>query len=286
MSGSGKSSLLFDVLEASMRSKRPVECEAVVVEGGLERFVEVRTTRWVTGATTVLTALDGMAPLQRLFHAEAKGTGLTRGAFSFASAAGRCPACGGTGRERVAMDFMADLEPVCGACEGRRYRDEVLAVRWNGLSIAEFLESPVSSLVPMLPDGELRAAFEALQRVGLGALAPGRRTQDLSGGEAQRVTLAASLASSGSPTLHLYDEPATGLHEADVARLADVLHALADRGDLVVLAEHRLSLIARADHVVDLGPESGARGGEIVASGAPAGLCRGATADALRRDRS
>ncbi|MEM6571831.1 MAG: ABC-ATPase UvrA, partial [Planctomycetota bacterium] len=283
VSGSGKSSLLFDVLEASVRAQRPVECDAIEVDGGPERFKDVRTTRWITGATTVLTALDGMAAMQKLFHAEAKGTGLARSAFSFASPAGRCPACGGTGRERVAMDFMADLELVCSVCEGRRYRDEVLAVIWNGMNVAESLERPVSDLVPLLPKGKLRAAFEALERVGLGALTPGRRTHDLSGGEVQRVTLAASLAASASPTLHLYDEPATGLHEADVARLADVLHALADRGDLVVVAEHRLSLIARADHVVDLGPESGASGGTVVDSGAPAQLTRGATARELAR---
>lgn len=291
VSGSGKSSLVFDVLAASLEAGRAVECEEVLLHGAPEaanafaHFAEVRGSRWLKGAGTVLGALELMPQLQRLFHAEAAGTGLTRQAFSFGSPAGRCQTCNGSGRERVALDFLADLALPCPICDGRRYRDEVLAVRWSGWNVAELLDQPVVALLAKLSRGKLRDGLEALARVGLGHLALGRRIDELSGGEAQRVTLAASLASAPSPTLYVFDEPATGLHEQDLAQLAEVFDALGARGDLVVIAEHRLSLIAAADHVIDLGPEGGAGGGRLVAMGPPIALTQGATATALREAR-
>ena len=283
VSGSGKSSLVFDVLEASARAGRAVGCQRIE---GFERFAEIRSSRATGAGTSVITAMNLMTPLQKVFHAVAKDSGLPRQAFSFASPAGRCPQCQGSGREPVAMDVLADLVVPCPACDGRRYRPEVLEVRWEGLDIAQALEEPITALLPRVGRGALQRGLEALVRVGLGHLSLGRRREQLSGGESQRVTLAAALVHGKTPSLYLLDEPARGLHEADLARLVEVFHHLADRGDLVVAAEHRLSLIRAADWVVDLGPGGGPRGGTLVAVGTPAELESGATAEALRASLS
>ncbi len=254
--------------------------------GAPAAFAEVRSSRRPTEASTVVTALGLMGAVQSLFAAEAEGTGLARGAFSFTSPAGRCPGCRGSGRERVPMDFMADLDLPCADCGGTRYRSEVLGVRWQGRTVADFMAASADELHAALEGasvgGKLLRGLEALRRLGLGHLAPGRAVSGLSGGEAQRLTLAMGLLDRGGPTLHLLDEPATGLHEADVQRLVEVLRDLANRGDLILMAEHRLSLIAASDHVVDLGPASGEGGGSLVASGPPGSLLEGATAAALR----
>lgn len=282
VSGSGKSSLLFEVIEASVRAERPIQCESFESPADFPGFDQIRTTRWGAERGTVLGVLDLMPALQALFQGPGRERGLSRQAFSFASPAGRCPACLGRGRERVPMDFMADLDLACADCDGGRYRPEVLQVHWDGMNVAQLLELPVLQLMAQLPSRKWGPALEALEQVGLGHLSLGRRVEELSGGELQRLTLAASLASAKSPGLYLFDEPARGLHEADIEGLVEVFYRLTQRGDLVVIAEHRLSLIARADHVVDLGPESGPAGGHLVEVGAPAELEGGATAKALR----
>ena len=184
------------------------------------------------------------------------------------------------------MDFMADLDLPCPDCGGLRYRPEVLGVRWQGRSVADFMAAPAEELRAALErasvGGKLLRGLESLGRLGLGHLALGRAVGELSGGEVQRLTLAMGLVARGGPTLHLLDEPATGLHEADVQRLVEVLRDLASGGDLILMAEHRLSLIAACDHVIDLGPSSGAGGGSLMASGPPDSLVDGATAAALR----
>jgi len=279
VSGSGKSSLVFDVLAASAEAGRPVACDAA---DGLDRFADVRSARGAGGADTPLDALGLLPALQKLFAARAGASGLRRAAFSFRSPKGRCPTCQGTGRERVALEVLADLRLPCPACAGARYRPEVLAVRWDGLTIAELLDEPVAALRPRLPAGRLGEGARALERVGLGHLALGRPAAELSGGERPRLTLAAAFAAARSPALVLLDEPARGLHEQDLAGLVAVLREATARGDLVVAAVHRLSLIRAADEVVDLGPGSGPAGGRLVAQGPPAALGEGATAAALR----
>ncbi|MEM7307077.1 MAG: AAA family ATPase [Planctomycetota bacterium] len=278
VSGSGKSSLLFGVLEASARAGRPVGCDGIERVGedgavrpgwGLEDLGEVRSSRRLGAGGSMLSALGLLGPLQSLYHAQAKRDpelGLTRAAFSFQSPAGRCETCRGTGREDVAMDFMADLALPCPACGGRRYRDAVLAVAWEGLSVADFLERPAGEL-PELPKGKLRTGVEALVEIGLGYLPLGRRRRELSGGEAQRVALAAGTLGSPAPSLYLLDEPSTGLHEADLVRLVSVVRRLVSRGNLIVAAEHRASLIGAGDLVLELGPGSGADGGRLVTRG-------------------
>ncbi len=245
-SGTGKSTLLFEVLEASARAGTPRGCRDAV---GLDRFVDVRSSRGPLGATP-LTTLGVMSALQTLF-AKASGGVLPKAAFSFDSPKGRCETCQGRGVERVAMDALADLQLPCPACDGARYRPEVLAVRWQGRSIADVLSCPVSLLVDAL-DGALQSAARALVDVGLGHIALGRRRSTLSGGESQRLTLASRVLETRSPSLVLLDEPGTGLHELDLGRLRTIFDRLSDRGDLIVLAEHRRSLIDACDLEVPL----------------------------------
>ena len=279
VSGSGKSTLVFEVLGASALAGHAVGCAEAT---GLERFAEVRSARAPLGAQEVLGALDLLPAFQALFHAQ--GSDLPKRAFSFRSPAGRCPTCQGSGRERIALEVLADLDLPCPDCEGARYRPEVLEVLWQGLSPDDVMELPTEELGALLPAGKLKRGVEALERAGLGHLSLGRRTRELSGGEAQRLLLAASVLGAKSPTLYLLDEPARGLHEADLARLCDLLRELSARGDLIVATVQRLSLIRAAHHVVDLGPESGAAGGQIVAQGLPGELRVGATAEALQAD--
>ena len=269
VSGSGKSSLLFDVLGASMQAGAPVECDRIewVGEGSgfpLATFDELTSSRDVHAGKTVLSSLDLMPALQSLYHGCAKGTDLKKAAFSYLSPSGRCETCKGTGREEVALDVLADLALPCPACGGARYRPSVLEVLWEGRNAAEFLDQPIAALRDELPTGKLQTAIDALLEVGLGYLSLGRRRDQLSGGERQRLGLAQGLIAKQGRTLYLLDEPTTGLHESDLRRLAAVLHQLAERGHLIVAAEHRTSLIAAADAVIELGPGSGAAGGQLI----------------------
>ncbi|MEO0649354.1 MAG: ATP-binding cassette domain-containing protein [Planctomycetota bacterium] len=270
VSGSGKSSLLFDVLGASMAARAPVECEAVewtehASSSPLEHFDRVVRSRDVGGGQTVLGALGLMPSMQALFRSVVEGPEPKKAAFSYLSPAGRCEACKGSGREEVALDVLANLALPCPACAGTRYRPSVLEVRWRGRHVAQFLAEPVAVLREELPSGKLRTALEATIDVGLGHLALGRATRELSGGERQRLSLAAGLLAQGERLLYLLDEPATGLHEADLQRLAAILQRLAAQGHLIVAAEHRRSLIAAADERIELGPGSGPAGGRLVA---------------------
>jgi excinuclease ABC subunit A len=275
VSGSGKSSLVFDVLGESVRQGRPVDCAGIALPHGLtDHFQVLRDSRDGGGAATPLGELGLMPHLQSLYFGAAQSAGLAtpRKAFSFGSPAGRCEACKGAGIERVAMDFMADLHLPCPECGGKRYRPEALLARWRGLDVAEALGLTCSSLAGLIAQEDqaqrhicaLRQGLAALDQVGLGYLSLGRQAAELSGGERSRLTLASSLVSAASPGLYLLDEPARGLHEKDLDMLAEVFRRLGDRGDLVVITEHRLSLIARADRVIELGPEGGPGGGRLL----------------------
>ena len=262
-SGSGKTTCLFEVLGASVAAGGPRGCKAIE---GLPTFARTHVTREPSAASP-LSALSLLAPLQALFHG--LGSGLPKRAFSFRSPAGRCPACKGTGHERIAMDFIADLRLPCEACQGKRYRPEVLAVRFHGMSIAELLEAPVASLAPLF-DGKLRVASDALCRLGLGHLGLGRAEHLLSGGERQRLLLAAALTRRGpGRELFLLDEPASGLHLDDQGRLAKALHELAAKGALVVYTTHRRAMVDTAHRCLQLGPGGGPEGGRLVGPSGP-----------------
>jgi excinuclease ABC subunit A len=219
------------------------------------------------------TYVDIMNAIRTLFAetADARARGYKPGRFSFNVAAGRCDKCEGQGRLRVTMSLLPDVYIPCGGCSGRRYNPDTLAVTLKGKTIAEVLDLTVDDARAFFaPFPALRAPLDFLAEIGLGYLTLGQPSPTLSGGEAQRIKLASELASTASGrSLYVLDEPTTGLHMADVARLVAALHRLVDRGDTVVVIEHNLDLIASADCIVDLGPDGGDQGGQLVAWGAP-----------------
>ncbi len=279
VSGSGKSSLVVDALLPAVRAKLGLLAEVphgVTIEGGrgLARVSFVDSTPIGRSArSNPATYLGVLGPLRELFAGlpEARARGYRPGRFSFNTKGGRCEACKGEGVQRIAMQLLPDAEVECEVCEGRRYNDETLQIRYRGLSIAEVLSLSVDearALFEAVP--AIRSRLDALQRVGLGYLALGRRSTTLSGGEAQRIKLARDLAQPATrPTLYIFDEPTRGLHFVDVEQLVGILHQLVEAGHSVIAVEHQLDVIRNADFVVDLGPGSGPEGGKVVAVGTP-----------------
>ncbi len=280
VSGSGKSSLIIDTMLAAARATLyratgPVgECDEV---RGLDLFDKVisidqapigRTPRSNPATYTGL-----FAPLRELFAQlpEARARGYKAGRFSFNVKGGRCEACQGDGVRRVEMHFLPDVFVTCEECDGQRYNRETLEVRYRGMSIADVLALTVEEArVQFEAVTKLRDRLDALIRVGLGYLRLGQPATTLSGGEAQRVKLARELAKRGTgQTLYVLDEPTTGLHFSDIELLMVALNALRDAGNTVVVIEHNLDVVAGCDWVIDIGPDGGERGGEVVAVGTP-----------------
>jgi excinuclease ABC subunit A len=280
VSGSGKSSLVVDTLLPAARAKlynatAPVgECDRVEGLDHVDKVVSIdqapigRTPRSNPATYTGIFAL-----LRDLYAGlpDARARGYKAGRFSFNVKGGRCEACQGDGVLRVEMHFLPDVFVTCDACAGRRYNRETLEVKYRGLSIADALDVTVEQAtelfgaVPRIAD-----KLEALRKVGLGYLTLGQPATTLSGGEAQRVKLARELARKATGrTLYVLDEPTTGLHFADIEVLLTALTDLRDQGNTIVVIEHNLDVVACADWVIDLGPEGGEGGGEIVAVGTP-----------------
>ncbi|HEX6802014.1 MAG TPA: excinuclease ABC subunit UvrA, partial [Candidatus Binatia bacterium] len=202
---------------------------------------------------------------------EARVRGYQAERFSFNRPGGRCEACEGDGVVRVDMQFLPELLVTCEACRGRRYNRETLAVKYKGLSIADMLELTVDQALELLNSiAPIYHRLRALRDVGLGYLRMGQSAVTLSGGEAQRVKLACELArQSTGKSLYVLDEPTTGLHFADVKKLLDLLDRLIELGNTMVIVEHNLEVIKCADYVLDLGPEGGVNGGQLIAAGPP-----------------
>jgi excinuclease ABC subunit A len=295
VSGSGKSTLVRDLLYRAVKARLQ---GAQLPEGiadlqgwrSLTRALEVdeapigRTPRSVPA-----TYVDVMNHIRQLFAttAEARARGYKAGRFSFNLAAGRCDKCEGQGRIKVTMSLLPDVYIPCAGCGGRRYNLDTLAVSYRGQSIAEVLALTIDQARELFaPVTRVRRPLDFLSEIGLGYLTLGQASPTLSGGEAQRIKLGAELALPGQgQSLYVLDEPTTGLHLADVARLTAALHRLVDRGDTVVVIEHNVDLVAAADCVIDLGPDGGDRGGELCAWGTPeevAAVARSHTASYLR----
>jgi excinuclease ABC subunit A len=217
-----------------------------------------------TGVFTAIRDLFAMLP-------ESRERGYKPGRFSFNVQGGRCEACQGEGQRRIEMNFLPDVYVLCDVCNGRRYNQETLAVRFNGYSIADLLDLPIADALPVLKDIPTAAVkLQTLVDVGLGYIHLGQSATTLSGGEAQRMKLARELSKRQTGrTLYLLDEPTTGLHFDDVRKLLEVLHRLTDLGNTVIIIEHNLDIVRNADYVLDMGPEGGERGGRVIAHGTP-----------------
>jgi excinuclease ABC subunit A len=280
VSGSGKSTLIEDILHNAMARHF---YRARVIPGAhkritgfehLDKVIDIdqspigRTPRSNPATYTGL-----FTPIRELFAElpEAKIRGYGPGRFSFNVKGGRCEACEGDGLVKIEMHFLPDVYVPCDVCKGKRYNRETLEVRFRGLSIAEVLEQTVEDALAFFENQpRVRQKLQTLFDVGLGYIHLGQSATTLSGGEAQRVKLAAELSKRDTGrTFYILDEPTTGLHFEDVRMLLTVLHRLVDRGNTVLVIEHNLDVIKTADWIVDLGPEGGLRGGDVVAAGSP-----------------
>jgi excinuclease ABC subunit A len=280
VSGSGKSTLVNDILYRALakqlyRSREePGTHKSITGIENVDKVIQIdqspigRTPRsnpaTYTGVFTHIRDLFAMLP-------EARERGYKAGRFSFNVPGGRCEACQGEGQRRIEMNFLPDVYVLCEVCGGKRYNHETMAVKYNGYSIADILELPVSDALPVLENfPQVRQRLQTLVDVGLGYIHLGQSAVTLSGGEAQRIKLARELSKRQTGrTLYLLDEPTTGLHFDDVKKLLDVLHRLTDLGNTIIIIEHNLDVIRNADWIIDLGPEGGEDGGRIVAAGTP-----------------
>jgi len=280
VSGSGKSSLLFDILDRAIRQRlygsgdAPGTHDAIEGYEYLDKIITIDQNHiGRIPRSNAATYSDTFTPIREAFAAtpEAHRRGLSARHFSFNVQGGRCERCEGTGALTVKMHFLPDVEVRCPACHGRRFTRETLAVHYHDYDISQVLDQTIEEALALFKD--VPAALSRLQvlcDVGLGYLQLGQPATTLSGGEAQRVKLAKELGRRVTGrTLYLLDEPTTGLHLADIARLLGVLQRLVDAGNSVMVVEHNLELVKAVDWVIDLGPEGGAAGGKLIAQGTP-----------------
>jgi excinuclease ABC subunit A len=281
VSGSGKSTLINDILYRSLAKtiygSREEPGAHDTLEGADQIDKVVRIDQSPIGRTprsNPATYTQVFSPIRDLFAMlpESRERGYKPGRFSFNVTGGRCEACQGDGQRRIEMNFMPDVYVQCEVCNGRRYNQETLAVKFHGHSIADILDLTIEDALPLLADvPQVRQKLQTLADVGLGYVHLGQSATTLSGGEAQRMKLARELSKRQTGrTLYLLDEPTTGLHFDDVRKLLEVLHRLTDLGNSVIIIEHNLDVIRNADWVLDLGPEGGEDGGRVVGEGRPA----------------
>jgi excinuclease ABC subunit A len=280
VSGSGKSSLMFDILDRAARRRffgataAAGEHDAITGWEHLDKIITIdqqpigRSTR-----SNAATYTDAFTAIREAFAAQplARERKLSAQHFSFNVSGGRCERCEGAGLLPVEMHFLPNVLVRCPACRGRRYKREVLAVKFGGYDISEVLAMTIADALPLFEAvPAARARLGLMAETGLGYLTLGQPASSFSGGEAQRVKLARELARRATGrTLYLLDEPTTGLHPADTAHLLLLLQRLVDAGNTVIVIEHNVDVVKVADWVVDLGPEGGDAGGEVVAAGTP-----------------
>lgn len=280
VSGSGKSSLVNEILykrlARDLNRARTIPGKHKNITGikKLDKVINIdqspigRTPRsnpaTYTGVFDMIRDLFAGTP-------DAKAKGYKKGRFSFNVKGGRCEACGGDGIIKIEMHFLPDVYVPCEVCGGKRYNRETLDVKYKGKNIYDVLDMTVEEAVPFFENlPSIRRKIETLNDVGLSYVKLGQPSTTLSGGEAQRIKLATELSKrSTGNTIYILDEPTTGLHFADVHKLVEILHRLADGGNTVVVIEHNLDVIKTADYIIDMGPEGGDRGGTVVACGTP-----------------
>jgi len=280
VSGGGKSTLVVDTLykAVSRRLMGSGEVPSAHVRidglGELDKIIDIdQSPIGRTPRSNPATYTDLFAPIRDWFAElpESRVRGYKSGRFSFNVKGGRCEACQGDGVLKIEMHFLPDVFVTCDTCKGARYNRETLEIKFRGRSIAEILAMTVDEAEPLFSVvNRIRDRLQILQRVGLGYISLGQQSTTLSGGEAQRIKLSKELARRATGrTLYILDEPTTGLHFEDIRKLLEVLHALVDQGNTVVVIEHNLEVIKTADWVIDMGPEGGDGGGQIVAEGTP-----------------
>jgi len=280
VSGSGKSTLINDILYRSLAQtlyrshEEPGAFDELIGADQIDKVVGIdQSPIGRTPRSNPATYTQVFSPIRDLFAMlpESRERGYKPGRFSFNVAGGRCETCQGDGQRRIEMNFMPDVYVQCEVCNGRRYNQETLAVKFHGHSIADILELTIEDALTVLTDvPSVRQKLQTLVDVGLGYVRLGQSATTLSGGEAQRMKLARELSKRQTGrTLYLLDEPTTGLHFDDVRKLLEVLHRLADQGNSILIIEHNLDIIRNADWILDMGPEGGEEGGRLVAQGRP-----------------
>ena len=288
VSGSGKSSLVFDLVHASWKEGRPSGCSGISGFENFGRVVSVEQREEFNSPLSVIATYSGSFDLIRNLFAstsDARQGGLAKNNFSFLNRQSQCPNCEGMGQARISMDFMPDIYQECEVCHGKRFRNEILGIAYCGKNISDVLDLSISEAAVFF-DGQkqLQTILKNLDEAGLGYLKLGQPLNTLSGGEAQRLNLSRELirpSASRIPhpaihilhpasripapaSLYLFDEPSAGLHFADIGNLLKLFHRLADDGNTLIIIEHDLQIISEADHIIELGPEGGEKGGYLV----------------------
>jgi excinuclease ABC subunit A len=285
VSGSGKSTLVNDILFRALShhfygsKEKPGKYSKI---SGLEQIDKAigidQSPIGRTPRSNAATYVNAFTPIRELFAKtpQAKEMGYKAGRFSFNVAVGRCEACEGGGVKKIEMQFLPDVYVTCDECKGKRYNSETLTVKYRGKTISDILHMTVEEALEFFANiPMIEKKLRTLNDVGLGYIRLGQPATTLSGGEAQRIKLAAELSKRDTgKTVYILDEPTTGLHFADVSKLLHVLKRLVDLGNTVIVIEHNLDVIANADWIIDLGPEGGEKGGKIVVAGKPDEIAR------------
>ena len=280
VSGSGKSTLVNEVLykylarEINGSNEKPGKCDKIKGIENIDKVINIDQSPIGRSPRSNPATYTGVFDIIRDVFSEtneAKMRGYQKGRFSFNVSGGRCEACQGDGMVKIEMNFLPDIYVPCEVCNGKRYNRETLEVKYKGKSIADVLDMTVEEALEFFSNiPRIKTKIQTLEDVGLGYIKLGQPSTTLSGGEAQRVKLATELSKKATgKTLYILDEPTTGLHIADVHKLVDILQRLVDTGNTILVIEHNLDLIKTADHIIDLGPEGGEKGGEIIGIGTP-----------------
>ena len=285
VSGSGKSTLINEVLyktiakELNGANEKPGKCKGVKGLEQIDKIINIDQSPIGRTPRSNPATYTGLFDLIRDIFAgtnEAKLRGYQKGRFSFNVAGGRCESCNGDGVHKIEMHFLPDVFVPCEVCKGKRYNHETLEVKYKGKSIADVLDMTIEEALEFFDKiPKIKQKLQTLYDVGLSYIKLGQPSTTLSGGEAQRVKLATELSKRATgKTLYILDEPTTGLHIADVHKLVDILHRLVDTGNTILVIEHNLDLIKTCDYIVDLGPEGGDAGGEVIDVGTPEQICK------------
>ena len=280
VSGSGKSTLVTQILQRALKrhlygsKEKPGQHDKLLGISRVDKVVEIDQSPIGRTPRSNPATYTGVFDLIRQLYAktrEAKIRGYKSGRFSFNVKGGRCEACQGQGTKKIEMHFLPDIYVTCAQCKGSRYNRETLEVHYKGRNVSDVLDMRVEEALSFLENfPKIKQLLRAVYDVGLGYVKLGQSSTTLSGGEAQRVKLATELGKSATgQTLYILDEPTTGLHFADIHNLLNVLTRLADMGNTILVIEHNLDVIKMADYVIDLGPEGGDAGGQVVATGSP-----------------